>query len=80
MKCFLHSNEKLAHIAGVKHIPNVSTFVAPKPGATLDVDEEVQEGVAKGTIVDDIEEMGHPLSILPASRCHPTASGWSRCR
>jgi hypothetical protein len=63
MKCYLHSNEKLAHIAGLKHIPDVSTFVAPKPGATLDVDEEVQEGVAEGTIVDDIEEMGHPLSI-----------------
>lgn len=27
MKCFLHSKEKLAHIAGVKHIPDVSTFV-----------------------------------------------------
>eukprot|EP00505_MAST-04D_sp_SCG-Rhode-Island_P003884 Stramenopile-MAST_4_protein_3884 len=57
MKCFLHSNEKLAHIAGVKHIPNVSTFVAPKPGATLDVDEEVQEGVAKGTIWFKISEV-----------------------
>merc|ERR1711871_60687 len=62
IKCYLHTNKKLARIAGVKAIEDLNAFKAPKPGATLDANEEVPFGKTHGAIIDDIEEMGHPLS------------------